>query len=479
MGRMTPAQGTRAQVLTVRFRTVESHKRTQSCRDCRNHSIQSTCFQRVRSIPEWQVKCQDQCRMDVPRTDFARLRRRRRILIAVAGVVLVAIVTLGLSRLKPAAPSVERATVWVDTVKRGPVIRQVRGLGTLVPTDIRWIPAANEGRVERLLIQPGTKVRTDYIILELRNPQLQQAALDAEWQLKAAEADYHNVAMQLQNQLLGQKAESAKVQSEFHEAKLKADTDQELARLGVISQLALKVSVGKAQELASRSDIEQERLAKGTDSLQSQLAAQNAKVEQVRALYQLKRQQLDSLRVRAGADGVLQELPLKLGQWVTPGTTLAKVVQPQRLKAELKVPETQAKDVQLGLPATVDTHNGVIEGHVIRIDPAVQAGTVTVDVALDGVLPQGARPDLSVDGTIDLERLANVLYVGRPAFGRENSTVGMFRLEADGSTGARTQVKLGRSSVNSVEILQGLKEGDQVILSDMSRWDTFDRIRLE
>jgi HlyD family secretion protein len=417
--------------------------------------------------------------MDVPRTDFARLRRRRRIFLAVAGVVLVTIVTLGLSRLKPAPPSVERATVWIDTVKRGPMIRQVRGLGTLVPTDIRWIPAANEGRVERLLIQPGTKVRADDIILELSNLQLQQAALDAEWQLKAAEADYRNVAVQLQNQLLSQKAEAAKVQSEFHEAKLKADTDEELAKLGVISQLALKVSVGKAQELASRSDIEQQRLAKGTDSLQSQLAAQNAKVEQVRALYQLKRQQLDSLRVRAGADGVLQELPLKVGQWVTPGTTLAKVVQPQRLKAELKVPETQAKDVLLGLPATVDTHNGVIEGHVIRIDPAVQAGTVTVDVALDGALPQGARPDLSVDGTIDLERLANVLYVGRPAFGQENSTVGMFRLEADSSTGARTQVKLGRSSVNSIEILQGLKEGDQVILSDMSRWDTFDRIRLE
>jgi RND family efflux transporter MFP subunit len=417
--------------------------------------------------------------MDIARPSFARERRRRRIIYVAVGIGLFALVTMGLSRLKPAAPTVERSTVWVDTVKRGPMLRQVRGLGTLVPVEIQWIPAVTEGRVDRILELPGTAVKPDTVLLQLSNPQLQQEALDAQWKLKAVEADYKNLEVQLASQVLAQKSEVAKAQSEFSQAKRQAETDTELQKLGVISELSLKVSTEKSQELGTRNEIEHQRLENSGQVLKAQLQAKQAEVEQFRALAQLKQSRLDGLRVRSGIAGVLQEQPLKVGQWVTPGTTLAKVVQPQRLKAELKVAETQAKDIQLGLPASVDTHNGVIAGHVIRIDPSVQNGTVTVDVALDATLPQGARPDLSVDGTIDLERMANVLFVGRPAFGQEQSTVGMFKLESDEKNAVRTQVKLGRSSVNTVEILQGLKEGDQVVLSDMSRWDNFDRIRLE
>jgi HlyD family secretion protein len=417
--------------------------------------------------------------MDIPRQNAARDRRRKRIVLGLAGVVVVLLITLGVSRLKPAAPGVERSTVWVDAVKRGDMLRQVRGIGTLVPTDIRFLPSVTEGRVERLFVQPGTKVKASDVILEMSNPQITQAALDAEWQLKAAEADYHNLAVQLQSQVLAQKSEWAKVNSDFSQAKMQADTDAELAKLGVISDMALKTSTGKSKELAMREDIEQQRLANSSETLKAQLAAQKAKVEQARAMYQLRQQQLEGLRLRAGADGVLQELPFKEGQFVPPGTTLAKVVQPAHLKAELKVPETQAKDIALGLPASIDTRNGVVSGKVSRIDPSVQNGTVTVDVQLEGELPQGARPDLSVDGTIDLENLKNVLYVGRPAFGQEKSAVEIFRLDSDGKGASRAKVQLGRSSVNSIEIVGGLKEGDQVILSDMSRWDKYDRVRLE
>lgn len=417
--------------------------------------------------------------MDIARPSAARERRRRRIIYIALGVALLVLVTMGLSRLKPAAPTVERSTVWVDTVKRGPMLRQVRGLGTLTPEEIRWIPAVSEGRVDRILVLPGTAVKPDTVLLVLTNPQMQQASLDASWSLKAAQADYKNLQVQLESQVLSQKSEVAKAQSDYNQAKMQSDTDRELNKLGVISDLSLKVSETKAQQLSTQDQIEQQRLENSRKVLEAQLVAKRAALEQLRALSQLKQSQLDALRVRAGIAGVLQEQPLKVGQWATAGTTLAKVVQPQRLKAELKVAETQAKDIQLGQPALIDTHNGVISGHVMRIDPAVQNGTVTVDVALDGALPQGARPDLSVDGTIDLERMANVLYVGRPAFGQEQSTVGMFKLLPDGATAVRVQAKLGRSSVNTVEILQGLNEGDQVILSDMSRWDSYDRIRLE
>jgi RND family efflux transporter MFP subunit len=297
--------------------------------------------------------------------------------------------------------------------------------------------------------------------------------------MKAAEAEYHNLSVQLQSQVLAQKSEWAKVQSEFSTAKRQADTDAELAKLGVISGNALETSQVKAKELKMRDDIEQQRLTNSGETLKAQLEAQKAKVEQARAMYQLRNEQLQALKVKAGTDGVLQELPLKEGQWVTPGTTLAKVVQPEHLKAELRVPETQAKDIALGLPASIDTRNGIVEGKVSRIDPSVQNGTVTVDVQLEGQLPQGARPDLSVDGTIDLENLKNVMYVGRPAFGQEKSTVEIFKLDPDGKGASRVKVDLGRSSVNSVEIVKGLNEGDQVILSDMSRWDKYDRVRLE
>jgi RND family efflux transporter MFP subunit len=419
--------------------------------------------------------------MDIARPNIARQKRRRQIIYIAVGIAALALVTMGLSRLKPAAPTVERSTVWVDTVKRGSVLRQVRGLGTLVPMEgsIQFLPAVTEGRVEKILELPGAQVKADTILLEMSNPQLTQEALDAEWKLKASEADYKNLQVALASQVLAQKSLSAQAQSEYSQAKMQSDIDNELAKLGVISQLSQKVSNQKTDELSTRNDIEKQRLTNSSEVLIAQLQAKQAEVEEFRALAELKKSQLDRLRVRAGIDGVLQEQTLKIGQFVTPGTTLAKVVQPQRLKAELKIAETQAKDIQLGQPASVDTHNGIIPGHVVRIDPSVVNGTVTVDVALDSALPQGARPDLSVDGTIDLEKMQNVLYVGRPAFGQEQSTVGMFKLEPDGSNAVRAQVKLGRSSVNTVEILQGLKEGDQVILSDMSRWDNFDRVRLE
>jgi HlyD family secretion protein len=417
--------------------------------------------------------------VDIPRPSDPRSRRLRIILYWVIVLVLVAFVSMGLSRLKPAAPGVEQATLWIDTVKRGSMLRQVRGLGTLVPEEIRWIPALTEGRVDRILVLPGTTVQASSVLVELSNPQLQQETLDATWKLKAAEADYRNLEVQLQSQVLSEKSEVARASSDYTQAKMQADLDSELHKAGVISDLSMKVSQTRALQLRTQDLIEQERLENSRKVLDAQLIARQAEIEQLRALARLKQSQLEGLRVRAGITGVLQELPLKVGQWFAAGVTLAKVVRPEHLKAELKVPETQAKDIQLLQLASVDTHNGVIPGHVTRIDPSVQNATVTVDVGLDGALPQGARPDLSVDGTIDLERMANVLYVGRPAFAQEQSTVGMFKLEPDGKTALRIQVKLGRSSVNSVEILQGLQPGDQVILSDLSRWESNDRIHLE
>lgn len=421
--------------------------------------------------------------VDIPRPQNIRDKRRKQALYGGAALVVLLGVTLGLSRLKPAAPTVERSTVWVDTVKRGSLLRQVRGIGTLVPEEIRWIPALSEGRVERILVRPGTAVKADTVLVELSNPQVQQEALDAQFQVKAAEAEYNSLHVQLQSQVLNQKALATRAQNESTQAKTRAETDAELAKLGVISQQSLKVSQQNAHQLGVQGEIEEQRLENSSRELQARLAAQQARVEQLKALYQLHLTQLNALKIRAGTDGVLQELslnnqPLQVGQQVAAGTTIAKVAQPSKLMAELRIPETQAKDVSLNQPAQVDTHNGVVKGHVTRIDPAVQNGTVTVDVVFDEPLPQGARPDLSVDGTVDLERMTNVLYVGRPAFGQEKSTLGMFVLQPDG-TAVRTQVKVGRSSVNAIEINGGLKEGDQVVLSDMSRWDNYDRIRLE
>ncbi len=388
-------------------------------------------------------------------------------------------VTLGLTRLKPAAPTVDRSALFIDTVRRGPMLRQVRGLGTLVPMDIRWIPAETDARVERIRVLPGTPVHPDTIILDLSNPQIEQEAIDAEWQFKAQQAEMENARVKVQSELMNQQAAAATVSAEYNSTKRQADTDSALANLGVISPLALKKSLDKSQEMATRNDIEQKRIAINTEAISSQMAVQQARVEELRALAQLKRKRLDDLKVRAGIEGVLQELPLQVGQRVIPGTTMAKVVEPDKLKAELKIPETLAKDVQIGQPAVVDTHNGVIHGSVMRVDPAVQNGTVTVDIKVEGDLPKGARPDLSVDGTIDLERCADVLYVGRPALGQEKTTVSLFRLTPDGKSALRIPVALGRGSVNIVEIVNGLKEGDQVILSDTSRWDNIDRLRLD
>ena len=418
--------------------------------------------------------------MDIARPEFKQQKRRRQILWAAIGVVCLIAVTIGVTRLKPAAPEVERGTVWTDTVKRGSMLRQVRGIGSLIPSQefTRQIPAETEATVVRILKLPGSQVKADTILLEMSNPQVEQAAVDARLQLKAAEAEYKSLKVRLQSDLMNQKAGAATVNSDYTQAKRQADTDKALYDLGVISGMAYKNSKSKSDELTTRNNIEGERLDINQQAIETQMLQQQAKVDQIRALAELKQKQLDAMRVRAGIEGVLVDLPLQVGQHVTPGTMLAKVVQPDHLIAELKIPETQARDVQIGEPAAVDTHNGTADGTVMRVDPAVQNGTVTVDVKLTGELPKGARPDLSVDGTIDLEKLSDVLYVGRPAFGQENSTISLFKLDPDGKGGVRVPVKVGRASVNSIQVVEGLHEGDVVILSDMSRYDNTDRIRL-
>jgi HlyD family secretion protein len=418
--------------------------------------------------------------MDVPRSpEILRRKKLRRSAALAGGLAALVLVTVGLSRLKPAAPGVERATVWIDTVKKGPMLRQVRGLGTLVPVEIRWIPATTEGRVERIVTQPGTPVTADTIVLELSNPQLDLDALSAEAGFRAAQANYTELKVRLESQRLDQEAGAAKVEAEFHEAKLRADADEELAKEGLVADLNRKLSGVTAEELRHRVDLEKQRLHMAGDSVTAQLAVEQTHVEQARAVAQLRRNQRLALLVRAGIAGMLQVVPVEVGQQVAPGANLARVAQPGKLKAVIKVPETQAKDVQIGQSATVDTRNGVIEGRVARVDPSVQNGTVTVDVALTGELPKGARPDLTVDGTIELERLDDVIYVGRPAQGQPESQISLFRLEVDQVHASRVKVRLGRSSVSTVEVLEGLKPGDQVVLSDTSAWDAHDRIRLE
>ena len=420
--------------------------------------------------------------MDIRRDESViRNKRRKQMIIMIAAVVAVAAITLGVSQLKPAAPGVEAGTLWPDKVKRGSMLRQVRGLGSLVPIpeDIRVIPADTEVQVERILVLPGTPVQADTIIMELTNPQVSQEAMDADLQLKSAMADYENTRVKLEGDLLTQKAGAATVSADYEDAKRQADSNRELVKIGVLSNQALKTSEGKAGELSTRHQIELDRIAMNTKAINTQMAVQQAKIDQMHALSQLKHKQLDALKVRAGIPGVLQEVDVQVGQRAPQGTILAKVVQPEHLKAELKIPETQAKDIELGEPAEVDTHNGIIKGAVMRIDPAAQNGTFTVDVKLEPPLPKGARPSLSVDGTITLESLSNVLYVGRPAFGQEKSTVGMFRIDPDGKAAVRVPVELGRSSVSYIEIVRGLKEGDEVILSDMSKFDNVNRVKLE
>jgi HlyD family secretion protein len=418
--------------------------------------------------------------MDIPRPASVIEARRRRRLIAGAGVVAaLLLVTLGLSRLKPAPPTVERSTVWIDTVKRGSMLREVRGAGTLVPQEIRWIPAETEGRVERIVVLPGSAVETGSIILELSNPELQLAALDAQSQLRAAEAQLAELKVRLETQRLDLAAGAARARAEQEQARLEASAKEELAKDGLVAALDLRKTQVGAEEADRRRVVEEKRLSISAESVRAQLAAQQAQVDRQRALARLKLDQVRALRVRAGIAGVLQQVPVEVGQRVAPGTNLARVAQPERLKAVVRIPETQAKDVQIGQKATVDTRNEVVAAHVIRVDPAVREGTVEVDLALDGALPKGARPDLSVDGTVELERLDDILYVGRPAIGQTEATVGLFRLDGNTGDATRVQVKLGKASVSTVEVLGGLNQGDQVILSDVSAWDSHDRIRLQ
>ncbi|QNI37229.1 efflux RND transporter periplasmic adaptor subunit [Edaphobacter albus] len=419
--------------------------------------------------------------MDIQRPDIKKKKVRRQWIVGGIAVLVLATAGFFVSKLKPAAPTVDRATVWTDTVKQGPLLRQVRGPGSLVPREdkIRLIPSETEATVVRIRVLPGAKVEPNTILMDLVDPTVQQELLDAQLQLKAAQTDLTNLKAKLQSDLMTQKAGAATVSADYNQAKLQAQTDKSLYDLGVISGLTYNASKGKADELTTRDEIEKERLVVNERAIATQIAVQQTKVEQAQALLALKQKQQDALSVKAGISGVLSDMSHQVGEHVAPGTTLAKVIQLDQLKASLKIAETQARDIQIGQPSEIDTHNGVIEGKVMRIDPAVVNGTVTVDVELEGALPQGARPDLSVDGTIDLDRMANVLYVGRPAFGNENSMISLFKLSPDGKTAVRVPVKVGKASVNAIQVIEGLQSGDTVILSDMSRWDNTDRIRLE
>jgi HlyD family secretion protein len=416
--------------------------------------------------------------MDIQRPSNARAKKIRRIAYLAVALVSAAGVTYGVSRLRPAAPSVDKATIWTDEVKRGSMLREVRGIGTLVPEDIRWIPAQTDSRIDRIVIHPGATVQPNSIILELSNPELQHDVLDAEYQLKATQADYESLKVTLNSELLNQRSATAIVRSEYEQAKIQHQVDQKLYAEGVGSDVTEQLSRVKEQQLAIRLQLEEDRTKNTADSAKARLLAQQSHVDQQRVLYELKRSEADALHVRAGLQGVLQLVPVEVGQHVEPGTNLARVANPKQLKAEIKIPETQAKDVAIGQKATIDTRNGVVKGQVSRIDPSVQNGTVTVDIEFLEPLPLGSRPDLSIDGTIELENLPNVLYVGRPVHGQSESIVGLFKLVDDGSEAVRINVKLGKNSVNTVEILQGLQVGDKVILSDMSNWDRFDRVRL-
>jgi len=417
--------------------------------------------------------------MDIQRPEsvLKQKKLRRLIYAGVAGIAVLA-VTVGLARLKPAAPAVDPSTIWVDTVKRGPMVREHRGLGTLVPEDIRWITGLTDARVEEIVLRPGAVVQPDSIILKLANPELEQSMEDAMLQRKAGEAELNNTKARLETDLQNQRAAAATVSSDYEQAKLDAETQEAMFKDGLQAEVNVKKAKLRAQEMEKRNQIEVERVETYKKAAIAQVLVQEAKVEELRAVERLRRKQIDALNVRAGIHGVLELVPVEVGQRFTAGTNIARVADPKRLKAQIRIAETQAKDVQIGQRAEVDTRNGVIEGHVSRVDPSVVNGTVTVDVLFDGPLPAGARADLTVDGTIELQRMADVIYVGRPAFGQELSTVGLFKLVDNGQEAVRVQVKLGLSSVNTIEIQGGLQPGDRVILSDMSQWDRFDRIRL-
>jgi HlyD family secretion protein len=421
--------------------------------------------------------------MDISRPDIKRKKTRRQVVVGIVAVIVLAGVAFAVSRLKPAAPEVERGTVWTDTVKRGPLLVQVRGLGTLVPREdsIQLIPAQTDATVVRIRILPGTKVTPDTILMDLADPELQQKLLDAQLQLKAAQSDFKSLQATLQSTLMDKKAAAAAVNSAYTQDALQAKTDKQLYDLGVISGLTYNASKNTADQLTIQQKISQEQIDVNTSAIEVQLASQRTKIDQAKALLDLYEKQEQALQVRAGIAGVMATLatPIAVGQHVTVGTSVAEVVQLDKLKATLNIAETQAHDIQLDQPAEVDTHNGIVPGHVSRIDPTVLNGTRAVDVTLDGALPPGAVPQLSVDGTIDLQRIPDTLKVGRPAFGNANSTISLFKVDPDGKGAVRVQVKVGQASVNEIQVLEGLHEGDTVILSDMSRWDNFNRIRLE
>lgn len=417
--------------------------------------------------------------MDIARPELKRRKKIRRYLYAGATLLAVVVITAALARLKPAAPTVDRSTIWTDTVKRGLMLREVRGLGTLVPETIQVVPALSAGRVEKRYVLPGTAVKASTVILLLSNPQLRQETLDAKYQVKGAQATYQQTKAQLENQLMDKRTQAAQVSSEYRTAEMTKENYEQLGRLGLKPALDIKTEEVQAEELAKENKLAQEEVETFANSIPAQLAVQQANVDQKQALYELKKSQLDGLQVRAGIEGVLQELDVDVGQQVAAGAVLAKVAQPTQLKASLQIAETQAKDIALGQKASIDTHNGIIPGHVMRIDPAVVNGTRTVDVKLDGPLPPGAVPDLSVEGTILIERLNDVLYVGRPVHGDADTTVGLFKLTDEGNEAVRVPVELGRASVNTIEILKGLQVGDQVILSDMSAYDNDDRVELK
>jgi HlyD family secretion protein len=412
--------------------------------------------------------------VDVARPDRAKGRRIRRLSLGAAALAVASLIGVAVVRLEPAPTGVDRASVWVDTVKRGVMLRDVRGQGALVSEDLLWIPAATTGRVDRIVLRPGTPVRADSVILELSNPTLQQELEDARLKLRGAESSFASLRVQIEDEELQQRATAATIEADYKKAALQAEVNEQLAALNLMSALILKQSRLDAEQLAVRHQIAQQQLAHAAESKRARLEERQAQVDQARAFMVLKAREVDALRVRPGVSGILQVVPVDVGQQVTPGTNLARVVNPSRLKAEIKIPETQARDVQIGQRASIDTHNGIVAGRVTRIDPSVQNGTVTVDVGLDAPLPAGARPD----GTIELERLENVLYVGRPAFGQENSSTMLFKVLPDGMA-SRVEVRFGRASVSSLEVLSGIDAGDQVVLSDMSAWNAVDRIQLQ
>jgi|ERR1041384_4180579 HlyD family secretion protein len=417
--------------------------------------------------------------MDIPRKSAAKKRKVKRIIYALVLVVAVGAITLGVSKLKPAAPSFQKELALADTVKRGNMTVSVRGLGTLVPEEIRYIPAISPGRIEKRLAQPGAVVKAETVILELSNAEIEQAFTDAQSQLRAEESNLTTLKVQTQKQVLDQEATLAQAKSDFNKAKMQYEVNDELGKKDLKSKLEVQLSKIAAEDTESRVILETKRLASNREEGAAKLAAEDEKVRQLKDAVQLRRTQLDNLKVRAGIDGELQTVEVQVGQQVTLGQSLARVANPKRLKAELKVSETQAKDIQIGQKVSIDTRNGIVLGKVIRIDPHVDNGTRTIDASLEGDLPKGAVADMSVDGTIELARLENILYIGRPVHGQENSTVGLFKIDPDGNGAGRVQVKLGRTSVTTIEVIDGLKEGDRVILADTSQFDNNDRIRLD